>query len=438
MAAMATGITVTVTASTDGTNYSTIGSSTTGADTISFSGTYSNVRVTQSGMTISMPSMSVAYAGSTTSGRAALAMGLNNTTARPIAVDASGNVGMTPGTGTTTSVNIASVGSNAVVSAGINGVMPVGGTVADGVTSGNTHPILISGVDGGAIIQALRVDNLGGITGTVNFNTSNLAVNVAQIAGTTTITAGVAGLQAVGGAAATGAALSGNPVRIGISDGTNAQNWLSANTADATTGTGIAATNPGLVTFSGTYRNWGTPTGRADNVSPAPIGMMAGYLWNGSTEVTTNGWDRPAGMPAFLLGTTSKGVAAVGPVARSTTSGGVATFQTVPGCDTGVSVSVAGGTTVLIVSGVAAQHVRVCHSAMSISLAGTVQVISGTGAICGSGTTNLTPAMNLIAGTPFVESGSISEVYRTAATGDSLCVAAVTGTVNGHWRYVIY
>src|SRR6185437_1121259 len=45
------------------------------------------------------------------------------------------------------------------------------------------------------------------------------------------------------GTAASGAALAGNPVRIGISDGTNAQNWLAA----IALGDGVNRNNTGAV-----------------------------------------------------------------------------------------------------------------------------------------------------------------------------------------------
>lgn len=68
----------------------------------------------------------------------------------------------------------------------------------------------------------------------------------------------------VGGAAASGAALSGNPVRVGLSDGTNAQNWLAA----------IAL---------------------LDGVNGNNTGAVAGWVWNGTT------WDR---MPGTTAGVT--------------------------------------------------------------------------------------------------------------------------------------
>lgn len=55
---------------------------------------------------------------------------------------------------------------------------------------------------------------------------ANSAVNVAQIAGTNTVTGGVAGIQAVGGNIAVGAAPTANPVPVGGWDGTNTRRIL--------------------------------------------------------------------------------------------------------------------------------------------------------------------------------------------------------------------
>ncbi len=67
----------------------------------------------------------------------------------------------------------------------------------------------------------------------------------------------------IAGTAASGAALSGNPVRVGLSDGTNAVNWLTSSAiADGATGTGMAA--------------------------------VGNHVWNGTT------WDRMPGTTAGL------------------------------------------------------------------------------------------------------------------------------------------
>lgn len=55
---------------------------------------------------------------------------------------------------------------------------------------------------------------------------ANSAVNVAQIAGTNTVTGGVAGIQAIGGNIAVGAAPTANPVPVGGWDGTNTRRIL--------------------------------------------------------------------------------------------------------------------------------------------------------------------------------------------------------------------
>jgi hypothetical protein len=56
--------------------------------------------------------------------------------------------------------------------------------------------------------------------------TANQSVNLAQVGGTNTVTGGVAGSQGVGGLAASGAALAGNPVLVGGSDGVDARSLL--------------------------------------------------------------------------------------------------------------------------------------------------------------------------------------------------------------------
>ena len=105
--------------------------------------------------------------------------------------------------------------------------------------------------------------------------------------------------------------------------------------------------------------------------------------------------------------------------------------------DTGASVSVAAGTTTLIVTGVASSKIYVTGYALSMATTGTFQFISGTGINCGTGATNLTPAINLIAGNAFTFGSGVATVLETTANADNLCVAAVTGNVVGHLRYAI-
>lgn len=64
--AYTTGVTVTVSASTDGSSYATQATSTAGAGTIEFEGTFSFVRIAFSGLTVSMPPFTAVYTGNST------------------------------------------------------------------------------------------------------------------------------------------------------------------------------------------------------------------------------------------------------------------------------------------------------------------------------------------------------------------------------------
>jgi hypothetical protein len=113
----------------------------------------------------------------------------------------------------------------------------------------------------------------------------------------TQVTASSLNAQVVG-PAATGAALAGNPVRIGLSDGTNAQNWLA----------GIAL---------------------GDGVNGNNTGAVAGWVWNGTT------WDR---MPGTTAGVTVRNPTAANlnatvsvPTWAGGTLGAMANYGTSPG-----------------------------------------------------------------------------------------------------------
>lgn len=84
---------------------------------------------------------------------------------------------------------------------------------------------------------------------------ANSAVNVAQIAGTNTVTGGVAGIQAVGGNIAVGAAPTANPIPVGGWDGTNTRRILtdaiSGGIVLGTTGASNGVT-PGTLIAAGT------------------------------------------------------------------------------------------------------------------------------------------------------------------------------------------
>ena len=93
---------------------------------------------------------------------------------------------------------------------------------------------------------------------------ANQTVNLAQVGGTNVLTGGVAGSQGVGGLAAAGAAVAGNPVLVGGSDGTDAR-------AFATDASGHPQVVPASLVVSG--------TGAALNATPVAATNVSGYGW---------------------------------------------------------------------------------------------------------------------------------------------------------------
>lgn len=90
---------------------------------------------------------------------------------------------------------------------------------------------------------------------------------------------------------------------------------------------------------------------------------------------------------------------------------------------TGIATS--GPATVSVVAGVTGRTTSVCGFIASATAAATIQLITGTGATCGTGTVNLTAAHAIPAGA-FINYGGNS-AFSSAATGANLC-AIIGGT----------
>lgn len=106
-------------------------------------------------------------------------------------------------------------------------------------------------------------------------------------------------------------------------------------------------------------------------------------------------------------------------------------------CTNTATVSVTAGNTTEIVALTASQVIRVCSFAVSMSAAGTAKFVYGTGTNCGTGTTDITAAMNLATGTPLAMSAGNNSLFRTASA-NALCVTAATGNVVGFVSYAKY
>ena len=116
------------------------------------------------------------------------------------------------------------------------------------------------------------------------FPASTLSANVSQVGGTAVVTGGVAGIQAIGGNIAVGAAPTANPVPIGGWDGTNTRRILTdASSGGVVLGSSIVANgqtlargNQTVVTPAGISIK--ASAGRLTMITVAQMSTVAGFL----------------------------------------------------------------------------------------------------------------------------------------------------------------
>jgi hypothetical protein len=104
-------------------------------------------------------------------------------------------------------------------------------------------------------------------------------------------------------------------------------------------------------------------------------------------------------------------------------------------CPNSAVINVTAAATTQIVALVAAQTIRICSFAISMSAAGTAKFVYGTGSNCGTGTTDMTAAMTLATGTPLTFGNANGGAALKTASANALCVVAVTGNVVGFVNY---
>ena len=190
-----------------------------------------------------------------------------------VANDSTGIIALTTG-----SAQIGHLEANQSVNvAQINGVTPlmgngVSGTGAQRVTIANDSTGIISLTTGSAQIGHLE---------------ANQSVNMAQVAGTTTVTAGVNGMIAVGGNTANNVAITSNPLLIGC------QGVSSENSA-VTTARGVQAVcdlvGKQIVLPYANPENFvnGTTAAITDTTSTSTIASAGGSLRNYITQITVS------------------------------------------------------------------------------------------------------------------------------------------------------
>jgi hypothetical protein len=300
----------------------------------------------------------------------------------------------------------------------------------------------------------------------------------------------------VGGASATGSALAGNPVRVGLSDGTNAQNWLTASIL----GDGVNGNNTGAVgnwLFNGTtwdrqrgttLGTWGIIRDAAGNARGANVNASSQLSvscdngcsattaitsWAGSTlgAITTYGTAPGAvlvpSVNAFVtntnvnLATNADGVAAVAANAAGAGSPVNSANYTWNGstwdrqkaladpCSyqnkTNLAISQNGTSSVQLVALSGSTVIYVCSIfLMTNSTATTVALTTGTGtgcvtgndAVVGSTTANIANSMNLIAGAGFTLGNGTGTVAKGAAASELCMILGSNVFVSGNITYV--
>lgn len=232
--------------------------------------------------------------------------------------------------------------------------------------------------NGGSTTTTLSVDVTFGIMPTHPYALSNLGnqkSSIAEINGTAIVTGGVAGSLGVGGLAASGAAVTGNPVLIGGSDGTNVRPLQTDSvgnletcgkvtivgpTSLSATGTLIAATDVGdlshvTIQITGTFvatvtfeqsvdnTNWVNAfLTRSDTAAQVPsatttavsifAGQLQGRFFRARVSAYTSG---------TVTGTADFGAAPVAPVTQQVqvAGGGGAATTTSPGADGNAAVT---------------------------------------------------------------------------------------------------
>jgi hypothetical protein len=114
------------------------------------------------------------------------------------------------------------------------------------------------------------------------------------------ITATLSGPVTVVGPAASGAALSGDPVRIGISDGTNAQNLISASAAaNGNTGVGVPAVGPSLYNGTTWDREFSCPSRAA--IATSASGLTQIVALSSTKIIYVCGWTLTVATPGSTV-----------------------------------------------------------------------------------------------------------------------------------------
>lgn len=191
------------------------------------------------------------------------------------------------------------------------------------------------------------------------------------------------------------------------------------------TGTTLAGTNPLTSLTAGYWRGNGYRAYvRVSVTATAGSGTIKGVLYGYRSTDSAGG-----ASSNVTVTNTPLPVAGVG---------GAGSAQLVA-CDSSVPIAAAAASTTVIISGVAAQQIHVCGFSLSASSAGTMQLITGTGALCATGTVVRTGPISLNANGVLSYGSGLGSVLRGGVAED-LCVTMTgAGAVgNGIISYAVF
>jgi hypothetical protein len=159
------------------------------------------------------------------------------------------------------------------------------------------------------------------------------------------------------------------------------------------------------------------------------------YSFALANVLTLQTFNVPATPCAALIFIYSSGGAGAGTVTVEYVFNVPGTPNSAAPCPTAVPVVVGAGATQQVVAPVSTQKVRVCGLYLSVTTGGTLTITEGTGATCGTGTTNVSGAMTLATGSAPIISGG-GPTMQTNVAGDGLCLTSGTAVVAG-WAQVL-
>jgi hypothetical protein len=214
------------------------------------------------------------------------------------------------------------------------------------------------------------------------------------------------------GAAAAGSAVAGNPVMMGLSDGTNARRVFGNSGGVLATLQNDGGLSDGMA-FNRAAR-------LVDSNGNGSIVGVAPTLFNGST------WDLQPGSAASGMRVGGRGSDSVGVNAP------------MPVCDQVAVFSVGASSTSAIVAASGSRRVRVCQVTFGASAAGTFRFISGTGTNCNTGTTNITGQIPIAINTIYQGGSGVGMIMQSVG-GDALCIQTASSAAGeGYLTFAQY